>query len=51
MVLWRGSPSRELESTAAYRPGLNNGDGWRNPEMFTGWNNPQCPSDLPDIMA
>jgi hypothetical protein len=50
-VLWRGSPTRELEPIAAYRLEVDKGGGWRSPRKITRWENPQWPSDLPEIMA
>jgi hypothetical protein len=47
----RRSPARKLEPTAAYRLGVDKGGGWRSPRKVTGRDNPQCPTDLPKILA
>jgi hypothetical protein len=40
-----------MELTVAYRLGIDIGGGWRSPRKVTGWENPQWPSNPPEIMA
>jgi hypothetical protein len=51
VVLWRGSPAGELEPTAAHRLGIDIGDWWRSPMKVNVQENPQWPSDPPEIIA
>jgi hypothetical protein len=45
-----GSPARELELTATYRVGIDIGE-WKSLRKVTGQENPQWPSDPPEIMT
>jgi hypothetical protein len=45
-TLWRGSPARELEPTAAYRLEEDIGGGWRSPRKITGQENLNGPPTL-----
>jgi hypothetical protein len=43
-------PSQSL-SSCNNSLGVHKGDGWRNLRKVTGWDNPQYPSNPPEIMA
>jgi hypothetical protein len=47
----RGGPQQESWTPTPYRLGVDKGGGWRSPRKVTGQDNPQWPSDLPEIMV